>query len=359
MRDLTSRQKEIYQAFIDCDYDYTATFKKLGIDRKSVISTLFYCHVKCGCPLIKQPNSRVTSFMVNKAGERAIEWHRTVEDIQPLDLAKEFKEAILKHKPYEYKPIYKYNLSGNAIEIAIHDLHFGSLCWGEETGDNYDIKIAQTIFLDAINHLVKATKLFKPDCYVLPVGSDFFNVNSMLNTTTAGTLQDEDCRWQKTYIYGRKMMVLAIDILRKHAPVNVVIIAGNHDTERAYYLGDSLDCWYQKCNNVDVNNSPQPRKYWRWGKCLLGLTHGSEEVKGTLPMLMAVEEPKLWAKTKYREWHIGHLHHKATKSYDFGVENQGVRERIIGSLAATDSWHKKKGYSGLREAHFLHILLAH
>lgn len=316
---------------------------------KSVVSALFYCHVKDGCPL-KPENSHVTSYLTGKDGERILTWNKAVKEKSIPDYSEEFKQAVSLHKPYQYKPIFNNSQSGNAIEIAIHDLHFGSLCWGEETGENYDIKIAERIFLDAVNYLITVTKSFNPELYILPAGSDFFNVNSMLNTTVAGTYQDEDCRWQKTYIYGRKMMVKAIDMLRGIADVKVIMISGNHDAERAYYLGDSLECWYRECNNVEVNNSPKPRKYLQWGKCLLGLTHGKEEVKGTLPLLMATEEPKLWARTKYREFHTGHLHHKAMKSYDYGVENQGVREKIIGSLAATDSWHVKKGYSGLREA---------
>ena len=262
----------------------------------------------------------------------------------------EFKDSALTHSPTSYIPISHIDKSNNAVEISIHDLHFGSLCWGPETGEGYDIKIAQRIYLDAVNYLAAATESFKPSEIILPVGSDFFNVNSMLNMTAHGTPQDEDCRWQKTYIYGRRMVVMAVDKLRNIAPVKVFIVPGNHDEERAFYLGDSLECWYKNCNNVTVDNTPGPRKYWKWGKCLLGLTHGKDEVKGTLPLIMADEVPELWVDSKFKEWHTGHLHHKAKKSYDYATEVRGVREKILGSLAATDSWHTKKGYSGLREA---------
>jgi hypothetical protein len=224
------------------------------------------------------------------------------------------------------------------------------LCWKPETGENYDIKIAERLFLNAIDNLMVCIKPYGLEEIVMPIGSDFFNVNSKLNTTVAGTSQDEDCRWQKTFMYGARMVIKAVDALRTLAPTKVLIIPGNHDEERAFYLGEYINAWYKDCNNVNIDNAPNTRKYWWWGKCLLGFTHGSEEVKGTLPLIMATEVPHLWSLTKYREWHTGHLHSKSVKSYDYATENNGIRERIMPSLAATDSWHKKKGYSGLRSA---------
>ncbi|WP_291797432.1 hypothetical protein [Lutibacter sp.] len=269
----------------------------------------------------------------------------TIEDIK-----KEFKDYSTKYSPV-YKDI-KYDIAktGNAAEIAIHDLHFGSLCWSKETGANYDIKIAEEMFMDAVYDLYNKIKPFSPEEIIFPIGSDFFNVNSKLNITANNTYQDEDCRWQKTFIYGRRMVVSGVDVLSKLAPVKLVVIPGNHDEERSFYLGDSLESWYRLSKNVTVDNTPTPRKYWDWGDCLIGFTHGSDEVKGTLPIIMATEVPKMWSVSKFREWHTGHLHHKATKSYDYATEQNGIRERILPSLASTDSWHKKKGYSGLRSA---------
>ena len=272
------------------------------------------------------------------------------DELSIPELVAEFRESAEQHAPVYRKIIHEPNESGNAAEISIHDLHFGSLCWKPETGRNYDIKIAQQVFQSAIDSLINDIVPYKPERILMPVGSDFFNVNSKLNETVHGTMQDEDCRWQKTFIYGRRMVVKAVDLLRQVAPVDVYIIGGNHDEERAYYLGDSLDCWYRNCEDVNVENTPTPRKYWQWGSCLVGITHGQMEVKGTLPLLMATEVSVMFARAKFREWHTGHLHHKAVKSYDYGTEANGIRERILPSLATTDSWHKKKGYSGLREA---------
>ena len=271
------------------------------------------------------------------------------EELSIKEFADEFKEAIKNYSCKKYKPVkYSYD-SGNAVELALHDLHFGSLCWGMETGQNYDIKIAERLFLDAVDYAIDITKSFNPDLFILPIGSDFFNVNSMLNQTVHGTPQDEDCRWQKTFVCARKMIVHAADRLKEIAPVKMFVIPGNHDEERAFYLGESLVSWYRLCDEININNDPTPRKYWAWGDGLLLMTHGKDEVKGQLPMIMATEEPFLWSRAKYREVHKGHLHSYGIKGQDLGTDNRGVKERLIGSLAAVDSWHKKKGYGSLRE----------
>lgn len=232
------------------------------------------------------------------------------------------------------------------LEINIFDLHFGKLCWGEETGEDYDIKIAEKRFLRAIETLLKRAEGFDIEKIVFPIGNDFFNSDNLRNTTTAGTFQDEDLRWQKTYRKGRELIVKAIDRLCQVANVEVVVVQGNHDFERSFYLGDALECWYDKDENVNVDNNANPRKYIHYGQCLVGFTHGNNEKVANLPMIVAQERSEIWAKTKYREVHLGHLHHKREIKWISTQEYNGVVVRYMRSLSGTDAWHNQKGYKG-------------
>jgi len=54
---------------------------------------------------------------------------------------------------------------------------------------------------------------------------------------------------------------------------------------------------------------------------------------------MPIEEPTLWAQSKFREWHIGHLHHQK----EIAAEENGVVVRTLRSLSPTDAWHYEKG----------------
>ncbi len=270
-----------------------------------------------------------------------------------LDLKKQIELFVAdasKHAPAYPKIKHKLN-SGNMLEISIPDLHYGQLSWDEETGRaNYDIAIAEKLFIEAVHYLIQHAATYKPELITFLVGSDFYNVNSLQNTTLMGTKQDEDTRWQKTFTYGRQMIVRGVDMCRELAPVNIVVVRGNHDFERTFYLGDSLSCWYNKCNNVAVDNGPRTRKYIPWGRCLIGMTHGDKEPMQRLPLLMATEQKQLWAASEYREWHIGHLHHKKKFAYVPTDEENGVRVRILPSLCALDAWHSESGYDALREA---------
>jgi len=246
----------------------------------------------------------------------------------------------------------------NLLEISIFDLHIGKLAWGGETFENFDVKIARQRFLTSIKKLLQRAEGFNYNRILFPVGNDFFNSDTMENTTTKGTPQDEDLRWQKTFDVGTRLLVDAINLLKQSGvPVDVVVIPGNHDFERSYYLGSYLEAWFNQDPLVNINNGASPRKYYRYGNLLLGLTHGSEEKEASLPMLMAtdIESKPLWSKTKFHEWHIGHIHRKRIVQYDINKsrllnEDLGVTIRYLSSLTGTEEWHHKKGFVGSTKA---------
>jgi hypothetical protein len=243
---------------------------------------------------------------------------------------------------------------GNQVvaEISMYDLHLGQLSWGTQTRDaNYDIKIAKQVFLDAVdNFLGLLGGLRNVKEFVFPIGNDFFNVNSSAYTTFRGTFQDEDVRNEKSFRYGRDMVVSAIDKMLEIAPVRVVIVPGNHDTEKTFYLGEVIDAWYSKCDYVTVDNRPTMRKYIMIDNTLIGYTHGDKEKIEQLPLIMADEVPELWAKSIRREWHIGHTHSSKSKGFIFSDESRGVRVKTLPSLAPASSWSAGQGYGSLREA---------
>lgn len=241
---------------------------------------------------------------------------------------------------------------GKLLEINIFDLHFGKVAWHEEVGENYNIDIATQRFNDCIDYFINTYKSFNIEQILFPISNDFFNSDRShpFNSTTNGTPQEEDTRWQNTFRKGRELLIQNIQKLSEIAPVVVKVIPGNHDYERSFYLGDSLQGWFHNNENVTIDNGASPRKYFTYGKCLIGLTHGNNEKVTDLPMIMAQENPIEWAKTIYREFHLGHLHHKKETKFNATNELQGVMVRYMSSLSGTDSWHHKKGYIGARKS---------
>lgn len=271
-----------------------------------------------------------------------------------------FRQMTKEYKPPVVEVNFKTNpdlddTENNVLEICLFDLHYGKLAWNGETGENYDTKIARKRFIYALTKLIQRAQAFSFKEVLFPIGNDFFNSDTILNTTTQGTPQDEDLRWQKTFKSGCELLVDGINIIKKlGVPIKVLIIPGNHDFERSFYMGEFLEAWFRSDEQVHVDNGANPRKYFVWGKVLLGFTHGKDEAENSLAMLMAKDKAskKYWSETEFHEWHLGHFHRKKTKKFtvldksNFVNEEDGVIVRYLSSLTGTEEWHFKKGFVG-------------
>jgi hypothetical protein len=248
----------------------------------------------------------------------------------------------------DYKP------NDLTIELQIPDLHWGQQSWGDETGGgHYDIKIAKQEYLKAIYHFYDRYHK-SVEKWILPIGSDFFNVNSALGETSNGTRQDEDDRLKKTFGMAAETMIEAISLLANVAPVELIQVPGNHDVDQVWYLMYALDFFYKKDKGVLTDLSPNDRKYRLVYDTLVGFAHG--KTRGArlkmqdLPLIMADEAPDLWAKSKVREYHIGHLHKEAKMSVGLTDEFRGVIVRICPSLAQMDYYTSSSGWRSTRTA---------
>jgi len=269
--------------------------------------------------------------------QRATEIRAEIEELKAL------AKQEIQRKPQAVKPRKDTDLM---LEISTPDLHAGKLCWPLETGGApYDVAIAIATFERAIEVLLERTKNFEFSEVLFCIGNDALNSDNPEGTTTSGTSVSNDGRFFRTFSRVRTMLVHTVERLLKIAPVRIVCCPGNHDSNSAYFLADSLECYFNADSRVAVENEPISRKYVRFGKCLIGFCHGHEERKEDLALLMASECPQDWSETMFREWHTGHYHK---------IQNQefhGVRVRIIGALCSQDDWHSQKGYvNNLRTA---------
>lgn len=234
--------------------------------------------------------------------------------------------------------------------FALFDAHFGKLAWEPETGENYDLKIADTIYRNAVEDLIAESAHRKIGRILFPIGNDFFHMDNRNNATTAGTPQDVDGRYAKIMETGERAVIWAVERLAEIAPVDVIWVPGNHDLTTSYHLVRTIKAWFRNHKNVTVDAGPSPRKYYSYGKVLLGFTHGNEEKHEALPNLMANERPMEHATSVCREWMLGHLH----QSKKFQTQPVDTRSatviRFVRSLAGTDAWHHKKGYLSLQHA---------
>jgi hypothetical protein len=234
----------------------------------------------------------------------------------------------------------------HALEVCLMDLHIGKLAWAEETGDDYDSRIAEARARAAVTELLTAASVYELEEIILPLGNDYFHYDSIAGLTTAGTPQDRDTRLHKMFRKGRGLASWMIHECARVAPVRVVVVPGNHDEVLSWMLGEVLAAEFAHDARVTVDNSPKLRKYVEYGANLIGYTHGKDEPHGKLPLIMAQEAAEAWARTTAREWHTGHFHHSKVRDATPVDSHNGVRVRVLQSLSGTDAWHYRKGYIG-------------
>jgi hypothetical protein len=239
---------------------------------------------------------------------------------------------------------YKRNSDPHLLEISPFDAHFGKLAWAAETGEDYDLKIAEKRFVDSFEKILSHAKHRSVEKILLPLGNDFVHIDNNLNTTANGTPQDVDGRYPKIIETASMAFVRAIERCRTVAPVDVLFVPGNHDTKAAWHVCEFIRAWFRRTNGVWVDSSPTSRKYFAYGVTLLGFTHGNEEAHRDLPLIMAGEEPQLWAASRFREIHLGHFHKAKQTQYSAGDTFGPVIVRVLPSISGTDLFHYKKGY---------------
>lgn len=271
---------------------------------------------------------------------------RKTAEIRNELIVNEFTVKALKFSPKYKKIQYKKETDGHLFELGLPDLQIGRLVAAEEAGADLSPEIQIKKADMVVDSLINRASMFALSRILFPVGNDFFDTNTAEMTTAHGTPQQDDVRWKRTYKLGCEFVVRTIDKLQQLAPVDVLIVPGNHDEDKIWHLGEYIQAWNHRNPNVAIDNRPIKRKYYGFEKNLIGLTHGYYEKNNKLDALMAYEVPYLWSTSIYREWHIGHKHHKLDMILKTNEAENGVVVRILRSLASPSVWEFDKGLVG-------------
>ena len=260
----------------------------------------------------------------------------------------------------DYSPTYKkidrdFN-NDHLLVINPADIHIGKYAKELETGDGYDCETAVERVLEGIQGLLEKSAGFGIEKVLFCIGNDILHIDNVYNQTTAGTRQDVDGKWWEHFEIALMLYVKCIEMLRHIAPVDVLHSMSNHDYQSGFHLAHALKSWFRKDDDVDFDISVAHRKYYQYGSNLIGLEHGDGAKMVNLPLLMAQEQPKMWADTKYRYFYLHHLHHKVKHKWLDAKDYVGVTVEYLRSPSGTDSWHSRKGFTGVPKAveGFLH-----
>lgn len=223
------------------------------------------------------------------------------------------------------------------------DPHVGMFSWAHETGADFDLQIAERDLVTATDHLVDLAPAAAV-ALILNLGDFYHADNSTNRTSRSGAALDVDTRYPKVLAVGVRIMRRVIDrALLKHDRVRVVIEIGNHDDNSSLMLALCLQSYYEREPRVEIDTSPAKFHWYRFGKCLIGVTHGDTVKASALPGVMAVDRASDWGETEHRVWYTGHVHHDSAKDFP------GCTVETFRTLAPADAWHRAAGYRSAQD----------
>ena len=260
------------------------------------------------------------------------------------------KEEMNSYKIPEFVIKKKNSLSKDENKLGVinlFDAHIDKFCIIGQGSLSKNIEV----FENAFNLLLE--KAIREGCskILFPVGSDFWNSNALSETTKNGTPQVNVRIAEKDpFGVGTKAIRRCIDKASIYCEVIVLVLKGNHDEDTCKFAGELLSQIYENQERVTVENTTRQRKYFEWGKCLLGFAHGDKEKKkiSELPLLMAEEQREAWGRTKFREFYLGDLHHKQEFKFLKTKDFIGCTVRFLRSVSVSlDQWHDDFGWIGV------------
>lgn len=288
------------------------------------------------------------STLYNEKGEQVAQWVKSkLDESQVEEVIRKFVVSLMEEAKGQSKivPPPKTPRTDLVNVFPFGDPHFGMYAWAAETGDDFDTSIAEKLTKGAIDRLVASC----PDAetaIILPLG-DLLHADDTKNVTPrSGASLDVDTRYQKVVLVALKAIKHCVyRALEKHAKVIVRIVGGNHDPHSSFAVAIGLAEYFSNNKRVTVDLSPSLFWYYRFGKVLIGATHGDKAKGADLLGVMAADRAEDWGLTKYRYWYCGHIHTDTKKEYP------GVLIESFRTLASKDAWHSGEGYRSGRDSY--------
>lgn len=279
-----------------------------------------------------------------------------------FEVVEERLERLFKRLSSESIPIHQIHYdhpreTNTAAVINLFDAHIDKLVLGNEAYAQSDIQDNVKRFEKSFGELINQVYFYKPKVIYFPVGNDFWTTNGPSNTTKRGTPQQVSTTSEESFDIGFELIIRCIDKAMQLGKVIVPIIKGNHDEDKTYYLGHSLDAYYHKNPNVLVDRSRHQRKYYQFGVNMFGFAHGDKEKRKLerVPLYMAEERKEMWARTLFRTFYLGDIHHENKYKLHLSHDGVGVEVKFLRALTDQDKWHTDEGWIGILKTAYAEI----
>ena len=286
------------------------------------------------------------STAYNMDGDIVLQWHIQEPERQKIEeLIAQFVEGFKDEVTGIHAPSDAPTSTDDDLMVSyiIGDHHLGMLAHHSETmGDDYDVKISQTLLESAIERLVSSAPA--GEVGVLVNLGDFMHINdSTSSTPNSKNLLDSDGRYSKTIRAASNVIKRTVlRMLEKHNQVWLVNVRGNHDPDAALWLNEVMRLYFEEDPRVKVFDNASKFIWWQWGKNLVVTHHGDRIKMSNLHGSIVSNLRQEWGSSDHTFVWTGHIHHKNQEEYG------GALFESWNILAPADAWHAGSGYASSR-----------
>ncbi|APM00266.1 hypothetical protein STP03_010 [Salmonella phage STP03] len=291
-----------------------------------------------------------TSSLVDEFGNTKLQWVKTDTDAErQVELMRAVIDGMKSDiAPVSAVPPPKKRQNEKLLNLyTVSDFHLGMLAWADESGDDWDMKIAEDLFSKWFDAAFQKA----PDTGegVINLLGDFAHFDSLDAVTPAsGHVLDADTRYQKLVRYMIRMVRRVVNMaLVKHKSVRLLIVQGNHDESGMIWLAEMFNTLYDNEPRVFVDTSPDVYKMVQHGKTTLFFHHGHKARFDAIEPVMIAKFRKAFGESEYSYAHVGHLHHQKI------VESRNMVVEQHRTLAAKDAYASRGGWMSGRSANVI------
>lgn len=354
-RPVTDIDKDGFIADHEAGYTRAALAEKYKISKRTVyrmirrlVGRMPSEHASLpGNPIPEGYKLKGVSTMVHAEKGDLLTWYKTTQDADArealmLEAARGLMEDLTPYAPVA--PPSRSSTNDQLLNLfVLTDYHVGMLAWGEETGDDWDVKIAEQLLAKWMDAAISSSPA--AGTAVLCQLGDFMHFDGFdAVTPSSGHLLDADSRFQKLVRVAIKTLRRCIDLLlESHDKVHVIMAEGNHDMASSVWLPEMFAVVYEENPRVTVDTNPDPYYCYEFGKTSLFFHHGHKCRPAQLDSVFVAKFREVFGRTEYSYGHCGHLHHHKSEESRLMVVEQHQTLAAKDAYASRGGWLSKRG----------------
>jgi len=329
----------------------TFAARELGIPRSTLASRL---NTAKAMGMVQSVDSNIPtghilkgkSTLYDHEGNERLTWVKTNLDAEAAKKALlATVEALRDEIPKEKKTDAPENTIDNLLSCyVVTDYHIGQFSWFAETGEAWNIKIAENMLVGWFKQAISSSPA--AGTAILAQLGDFLHTDSIVAMTpTSHHILDADTRYAEMVAVVIRVLRRIINmLLEKHDKVHVLLAEGNHDISSSIWLRALFAEKYADDPRITVDNTHSPYYAYEHGDTSLFFHHGHKRKVKEVSKIFGGMYREIFGRTKYSYAHMGHMHHVDVKEDNLMIVEQHP------TLAAKDAHAARGGYQSQRGA---------